>query len=531
MTDEHITVTEKTSLTLPSSLKSLLEALIFAAPEPVSVKELQSICTEHMPEGDTKKIEAEEIEQVIAVLNQECEQAGRPYRIVKIAGGYHYATLPDYAEWIGKLYKVQSRRKLSQSSIETLAIIAYRQPVSKPELESIRGVNCDYVLKTLLEKELVTIVGRAPTVGRPLLYGTTKEFLKHFGLNEISDLPKPREIEELLGDSRYETERRMLEAQEQALKEEKEEEDFKSRLPHIPRKKPELDESVKIIPKKKKAELKTVSVETDERKEEPINAAESDTDVASQAPPPDVREEAESMTVNRASTDTDERPQDLYEETPLSVSESGKSAESLENPNVTFNELIREDSDFVENSVGGQESSLADILDHEAGTEAPEFTVGTGAENRTDGPNELQQNDPEDVITEGPDVAALLMENSASDSRHSVERDHVDFIHEPQPSDEETEEVGPHNEENSSTNEIVVEPEVVDVTAPDTENSSLTVGDEPAVAASLLTQVGETEGSNPLANSADGGELQQQPKRKWQTWKEKIQGFIKKLFA
>jgi segregation and condensation protein B len=180
---------------------------------------------------------------------------------VQIAGGYQFATLSDYAEWLGKLYKEQGRRKLSQSGVEALAIVAYKQPVTKAEIEKIRGVNCDYVLKTLLEKELLTVTGRAESVGRPLLYGTTKEFLKHFGLNDITDLPRPREIEEILGESQFETERRMLEAQEGAELIKKEQEDFKSRLPHIPKKKSDLEEKdVEIIQSKKTRDIRIVPV-------------------------------------------------------------------------------------------------------------------------------------------------------------------------------------------------------------------------------------------------------------------------------
>ncbi|MBI3586975.1 MAG: SMC-Scp complex subunit ScpB, partial [Ignavibacteriales bacterium] len=250
-------VTERTVLQVPATVKALVEALIFAAKEPLSVKQIQALYDVQGLNGDSRKIETSDITQTVEELNREFEASDKAYRIVRIAGGYQFATLQQYAEWLGKLYKEQARRKLSQSSIESLAIIAYKQPIAKPEIEAIRGVNCDYVLKTLLEKELVTIVGRAPTPGRPLLYGTTKEFLKHFGLNEVTDLPRPREIEEILGESQFEAERRMLEAQ-QGLTEEKkkEEEDFKSRLPHIPKRKSGIDENVQILPRRKQREIK-----------------------------------------------------------------------------------------------------------------------------------------------------------------------------------------------------------------------------------------------------------------------------------
>ena len=246
---ETTVATERKILNIPVSVKELLEALIFAASEPLTVKQLKNILQEAEHAGELS------VEAVIETLNEEYQQTSKPFRIMRIAGGYQFATVPEYAEWVGKLYKEQGKRKLSQSSLETLAIIAYRQPITRPDIEAIRGVDCDYVLGTLLEKKLVTINGRAPTPGRPLLYGTTDMFLKHFGLNDISDLPKPREIEELLADSRYETERRMLEAQEQAEKEKKEEEDFKSRLPHIPKKKPDMDDPVEILHKKSGMDL------------------------------------------------------------------------------------------------------------------------------------------------------------------------------------------------------------------------------------------------------------------------------------
>ena len=256
------TAIEKAELKIPTTLKALVEALIFAAQEPLSINQIRAIYQGDVARNNgSKQIEPETIKQSVIDLNLEYEKNDRPYRIVQIAGGYQFATLSDYAEWLGKLYKEQGRRKLSQSGVETLAIVAYKQPVTKAEIEKIRGVNCDYVLKTLLEKELLTVTGRAESVGRPLLYGTTKEFLKHFGLNDITDLPRPREIEEILGESQFETERRMLEAQEGAELMKKEQEDFKSRLPHIPKKKSDLEEKdVEILQNKKIREIRIVPI-------------------------------------------------------------------------------------------------------------------------------------------------------------------------------------------------------------------------------------------------------------------------------
>lgn len=280
--EQRVAVVEQAPLRIPTTLKSLIEALVFAAKEPLTIKQLQALYESQGNDAEERRIEPAEVSQIIQELNGEFAAAEKPYRIIPLAGGFQFATQPEYAEWLGKLYKEQARRRLSQSSIESLSIIAYKQPISKPEIESIRGVNCDYVLKTLLEKELVTIVGRAPTPGRPLLYGTTREFLKHFGLNDVSDLPRPREIEEILGESQFEAERRMLEAQQGlADDQKKEEENFKSRLPHIPKRKPSLDETVRIVSRKKTPELK-IHTEDEAQQLIPLNRATS-----TEAPPTD----------------------------------------------------------------------------------------------------------------------------------------------------------------------------------------------------------------------------------------------------
>lgn len=299
--EQQTTVTDRPALKIPSTLKSLIEGLIFAASEPLTVRQIKAILEQQNAEGEERQVDQSEIQRIVAELNQEYQKADKAYRIIAIAGGFQFATMKEYAEWIGRLSREQARRKLSQSSLESLAIIAYKQPVTKPEIELIRGVNCDYVLKTLLEKELVTIVGRAETVGRPLLYGTTREFLKHFGLNEVTDLPRPREIEEILGESQFETERRMLEAAAGAEEMKREEEDFKSRLPHIPKKKAELDEEVKIVPK---ARRRKIAVRTGDEVEPPAQesvkpepgtpprASELE-DRAEQPPPPEPIPEVE----------------------------------------------------------------------------------------------------------------------------------------------------------------------------------------------------------------------------------------------
>jgi len=230
-----------------TELKEILEALLFASDEPVTFETLRAVFDDmnrDKPDGQKIDPTKDEIREAIDALNGEYVESRRAYKIQQLAGGYVFATDKKFAAWVGKLFKEKARRKLSQTAVETLAIIAYKQPITKSEIEFIRGVNADYIMKTLLEKNLTTIVGRAHSPGRPLLYGTTPEFLKHFGLNEISDLPKPREIEELLGETELEVEKRMLANQEELEFKEKlhEKLDPNSRAPHIPRRKSKLQE-------------------------------------------------------------------------------------------------------------------------------------------------------------------------------------------------------------------------------------------------------------------------------------------------
>lgn len=166
--------------------------------ESSSVEQAESTKKPRQARKKKQLIELTTIYKAVEQLNAQLEETARPYRIVEIAGGYQFATRSEYAEFVSRLFKEKSRRRLSGASLETLAIIAYKQPVSKQDIENIRGVNCDEVLKSLLEKNLITITGRSESVGRPLLYGTTTEFLRHFGLHSVSDLPKPRELEELM---------------------------------------------------------------------------------------------------------------------------------------------------------------------------------------------------------------------------------------------------------------------------------------------------------------------------------------------
>lgn len=166
-------------------IKNIIEAMLFVSDKPLFLSEIKIVL-----EGP----DANEIKDVIAELASEFETQGRALRIKEMAGGYQIVTDPVLVSWLKKLYKTAGADRLSGPSLETLAIIAYKQPATKPEIEAIRGVNVDGVLKTLIEKNLVKIMGRRETVGRPIIYGTTQEFLQYFGLNSLDELPKLEEF-------------------------------------------------------------------------------------------------------------------------------------------------------------------------------------------------------------------------------------------------------------------------------------------------------------------------------------------------
>ncbi len=173
-----------------TTLDRIIEAIIFASPEPLSARRIKE-CIEGTEDVN--------IEAKVDALNEVYEKNGRSFRIIKVAGGYQMTTLPDFELWVRRVFVGRGRLRLSPQALETLSIIAYSQPVSKPTMESIRGINCDGVIKTLLERNLVTIRGREDSPGRPILYGTTNEFLRYFGLDNLKDLPELKEIEEIIG--------------------------------------------------------------------------------------------------------------------------------------------------------------------------------------------------------------------------------------------------------------------------------------------------------------------------------------------
>ena len=181
-----------------NELKNAIEALLFASERPLSADEIKNVFSAEggSASGGDEKINAEDIKTAAENLRNEYETQGRGFRLFEMAGGYQLVSDAKYASYLKKFYQVREKKKLSQASLETLSVVAYRQPVTKAEIEFIRGVNVDGALKTLLEKGLVRIAGRKEIPGRPILYGTTDEFLQHFALNSLKDLPPLKEYTE-----------------------------------------------------------------------------------------------------------------------------------------------------------------------------------------------------------------------------------------------------------------------------------------------------------------------------------------------
>jgi segregation and condensation protein B len=173
-----------------AELKAILEALIFASPDPLTPKAMFKLL-------DTEP--REDVQAALAELRQEYEQRPGGLQMVEVAGGYQIVTRSDLHEWVRRLFHERTTQKLTVQALETLAVIAYRQPITAAEITEVRGVNTSGVLNTLLERHLIKIVGRKQVVGRPFMYATTKEFLIRFGLNDLADLPRVEDMAEALG--------------------------------------------------------------------------------------------------------------------------------------------------------------------------------------------------------------------------------------------------------------------------------------------------------------------------------------------
>ena len=183
-------------------LKFILEAILFSAQKPLSLKELRDVfssAVEHADGNETvrglKKVKEEQLTAALEDLARDHETAARSYRLACVAGSWQFVTQPEYAPWLKALVGHKARPpRLSQPALETLAIIAYRQPITRAEIEQVRGVAVDGVMQTLLERGLVEQLGRAEVVGRPMTYGTTALFLEHFGLRSLEEMPAAEEL-------------------------------------------------------------------------------------------------------------------------------------------------------------------------------------------------------------------------------------------------------------------------------------------------------------------------------------------------
>ncbi len=171
-------------------LKKIVEAILFAADSSVPLDRLNDIIEE---------AERREIREALKALAEQYGSEERPYALSEVAGGWQIYCLPKYSKWVRELHKGRIPTRLSQAALETLAIVAYKQPIVRAEIETIRGVDSSGVLATLMRRDLITIAGRAPGMGRALMYRTTKEFLRYFGLNFVTDLPRLEEFAEVLG--------------------------------------------------------------------------------------------------------------------------------------------------------------------------------------------------------------------------------------------------------------------------------------------------------------------------------------------
>ncbi len=170
----------------PAKVRPALEALLFSSPRPTSEKDL----------ADVLEATREAVREALEMLRADAERPERGVRLESVAGGWRYVTCPEFDSLLRKFHEVTERSRLSLAALETLAIIAYRQPITLPEIQEIRGVNSAAVVRTLFEKRLITTAGRKSVVGTPFLYRTTTDFLIRFGLKQLEELPKPQELEE-----------------------------------------------------------------------------------------------------------------------------------------------------------------------------------------------------------------------------------------------------------------------------------------------------------------------------------------------
>lgn len=170
-----------------------IETLIFSTEHPITLSEIKSV----LESAFDTTFDNDEILRGIEALKKRYQDPQFAFEILEIAGGFQFLTKPIFHNTVGTYLRQTIRKRLSQAALETLSIVAYKQPVSKTELEQIRGVSCDYAIQKLLEKELVEIQGRSDAPGRPLVYGTSEKFMDYFGIRSLKDLPKPKDFKDV----------------------------------------------------------------------------------------------------------------------------------------------------------------------------------------------------------------------------------------------------------------------------------------------------------------------------------------------
>ncbi len=182
----------KKTTPMDTHARAALEALLMTADRPLKPQAI--IDPLNLLESKSDTITQDSLEAAIDALNEEYESTNRSYRIERVAAGYRIMTLPEFAPVVAAMHRARAGTRLTKTQLETLSIIAYRQPVTRAELENIRGVSCGDIVRALMDRQMVKITGRAEVLGRPMLYGTTPRFLDTFGLANLKDLPKPEEV-------------------------------------------------------------------------------------------------------------------------------------------------------------------------------------------------------------------------------------------------------------------------------------------------------------------------------------------------
>ena len=199
----------------PSQARAIIEAILLTATDPVTPGRLVNLLAGY---------NGRDIREAIDALNAQYEAAGHGLEVVELAGGYQLAARRECGPWLRKYHKTTRQVRLSPAGLEVLAIVAFKQPVTRVEIDSIRGVSSGSVLQTLMELNMVRLVGRSDGIGKPMLFGTTREFLLHFGLRGLAELPKPKELEELIAEGQQPTAARQLASELDELQKQEEEE-------------------------------------------------------------------------------------------------------------------------------------------------------------------------------------------------------------------------------------------------------------------------------------------------------------------